>query len=174
MRELVVTETLAAGSYSKTWQQVFPSSQLPKLIVMTMVRNDAFTGTPKYNPFHFQHFGVNHIQLRVNSKSIPSSEGYKPMGWTTNKFLHEYKTLESIGVGEHGISPLQYANGQFFMVWNLCPDYIIDGAVEPHRAGVVSLEIVFGTALGQPINIIMYAQFDNTLQIMKDKDLICD
>ena len=119
-RELCVTDAIAQGSYRKSWTQVFPTSQLLKLIVMTMVRSDAFTGAAKYNPFNFQHFGVNYIQLKVNSKAVPNNDAYCPT-WTNLKFMHEYKTLENVCTGEHGISPIQSANGHFFHGLELVP-----------------------------------------------------
>ena len=170
--ELVVSDTVPTGAYNKSWTQVFPTSQVPKLIVMTLVRSDAFTGSVKYNPFHFQTFDLSFISLKVNSKPMPYTEAFRPSKWTNNKYLREYKTLEYIGGIEHGISPLNYVNGQFFMIWNLCPDLIIGGAAEANRAGPVSLELQFSKPLAQPINIIMYAQFDNCLEITRDKDII--
>ena len=55
--------------------------------------------------------------------------------------MHEYKTLQHVCIGEHSISPIQYANGHFFMVWNLCPDLLINGPAEPNQGGTVSLEL---------------------------------
>ena len=173
-RECVVSETVAQGSLGKVWSNAFPTSQVPKLIVLTMVRSDAFTGSNKYNPFHFQHFNVNYIQLTVNAKPVPYVEPFQPTAWDKLQYLREYKTLDSIGEGRHGISPLAYANGHFFLVFNLCPDLIIDGAAEAIQTGGVSLDIRFSAGLSQPINILLYAQFDNSVQITKDKDVIHD
>ena len=52
--------------------------------------------------------------------------------------MREYHTLNSIGGQSNmcGITPYAYANGRFFLVWNLCPDKLLDGAAEIVRPGI--------------------------------------
>ena len=113
------------------------------------------------------------VKLIVNSVNESNVKLYEPAEWSKNGFLREYKTLSNLGAAHMaGISPTAYASGHFFIVWNLCPDMLLGGAAEIIRPGNLSLDISFKTALAQPINIIVYAQFDNTIEITHDKEAI--
>ena len=149
------------------------TSQVPKLLVMTMVRSDAYAGHGAYDPFNFQHFGLKSAKLNINSAAYPSSDAFEPV-WTKNGYMSEYHTLNSIGGQSNmcGITPYAYTNGRFFIVWNLCPDKLLDGAAEIVRPGVVTLEISFSQGLQQSVHVLMYGVYDNTIEITHDKDVI--
>ena len=171
-RECTFTKTLATGTIQDT-MVMSSTSQVPKLLVMTMVRSDAYAGHGAYDPFNFQHFGLKSAKLSINSAAYPSSDAFEPV-WTKNGFMSEYHTLNSIGGQSNmcGITPYAYTNGRFFMVWNLCPDKLLDGAAEIVRPGVLSLEISFSQGLQQSVHVLMYGVYDNTIEITHDKDVI--
>ena len=100
---------------------------------------------------------------------MPLSQHGQIMG-----FIREYHTLNTIGGQSNmcGITPFAYAHGRFFLVWNLCPDKLLDGAAEVVRPGLMSLELQFDKALTHAIHVIMYGVFDNTIEITHDKEVV--
>ena len=112
--------------------------------------------------------------MKINAKPYPYNDPFEPKWTRRSEFLQEYQTLNDIGSGTNmcGISPTAYANGHFFLVWNLCPDKLIGGAGEPIMAGVVDIEVRFGNSLADAIDLIMYGVFENTVEITHSNDVI--
>jgi hypothetical protein len=173
-RESTVTKTVASGSIQETISSIFPTSQLPKLFVMAMVRSEAFSGSAALDPFYFEHFDLKYAKLSVNSSSYPNVNPYEPVWGANRGYMREYLTLNTIGAQSDmcGITPLAYTDCRFFLVWNLCPDKLLDGAAEIIRPGLLTLELAFDKSLKQAIHVIMYGVFDNTIEITNDKDVI--
>jgi hypothetical protein len=66
MREVITTRSLAQGLTSLNWASVFPTSQKPVFLALTIVRDAAFTGSAKYNPDFFHHYNFARCEMRVN------------------------------------------------------------------------------------------------------------
>ncbi|KAK3916657.1 hypothetical protein KUF71_015882 [Frankliniella fusca] len=91
-----------------------------------------------------------------------------------------YNTLFS-GTGIHwkdegnGISWSDYPKGNTLFVFDLSPDL---SASEPHwnlqRQGTMRLDLRFAEPLAQPINCVVYAEFQNLIEIDKDRNVIVD
>ena len=172
-RELTVHRTMSTGSSGDTLASIFPTSQIPKLLVMTMVRSEAFNGHGQYDPYNFRHFDLKSAKLIINSIPTPYPNAFEP-SWEDCGYMKEYYTLNSIGSESNlcGITPFAYANGRFFLVWNLCPDKNLDGAAEIIKSGTVTLELSFGKPLPYAIHVIFYGVFDNTIEITHDKEVV--
>jgi hypothetical protein len=173
-REVVVRKTLTNGNVDGSWDAIFTAGQLPKIVVMTMVHGEAFTGHGRYDPFNFQHFDLAECQLSVNNDpSNPVAVPYKPE-WTNNGFLREYHTLNSIGGQTNmcGITRNAFTKGRFFLVWNLCPDKLTNGAAEIVKPGTVGCSLRFKNPLTHGVSILFYGIFDNTIEITHDKVVI--
>ncbi|XP_031781353.1 uncharacterized protein F54H12.2-like [Nasonia vitripennis] len=69
-RAEVKSFTLHSGILGDTLDNVI-LGQLPKRIILGFVKNKAFNGNRKLNPFNFQHFNINFISLYVDSVQVP-------------------------------------------------------------------------------------------------------
>ncbi|KAK3911541.1 hypothetical protein KUF71_004449 [Frankliniella fusca] len=142
------------------------------------VDNRAYNGDCGRNPYNSQHFHLNYLQLHVDGQAVPSH----PLTPDFPKGLHMecYSSLFS-GTGIHwkdegnGISWSDYRKGNTLFVFDLSPDL---SASEPHwnlqRQGTMRLDLRFAEPLAQPINCVVYAEFQNLIEIDKDRNVIVD
>ena len=124
--------------------------QLPKWIVIAMVKNTAFDGDKDKNPCNFKHFNVNYSALHVDGKQIPA----KPL---TPKFDDKLCTrsyaLLFTGTGFMGhhrgnhIGRDEYGNGFTLFAFDLTPDLDKDGHFHLVKQGNLRLELHFVTQL---------------------------
>jgi hypothetical protein len=175
----VKTMTIHGGVQGETLDNVF-LGQLPKRMIVGFVDNKAFNGDKAYNPFNFQHFNVNFLSLYVDGAQVPS----KPLqpDFTRGKlYVDAYHTLFS-GTGIHylnegnGISREDYPHGYCLTAFDLTPDLSANSNSHWNlvRHGSVRIEVRFEAALRKTINCIVYAEFDNILEIDSARQVIVD
>ena len=171
------TILISAGTRSATEENLY-NGQLPKRIVVGFVTNNALNGAFNENPFHFQHFGLQHIGLTVDGKQVPT----KPLkvDFASGDFINCYLSLFTGMNAFHqdkgnAISREEYKNGYSLVAFNLTPDLEeAGGQTNLIKNGVVSLEVHFKTATTQAINIVVYGEFDNLVEIDHFREVLCD
>lgn len=173
----IKTFTIAADIQSKSIDHLF-LGQLPKRCIIGMVDGTAFNGSLATNPFNFKHFNYNYLSLYLDSTQIPS----RPLtpDFANNKFTREYHTLFS-GSGVHfadtgnTISLEEYPNGYCLTAFDLTPDLSCN---EPHwniiKSGTLRAEIRFAEPLANTITLIVFAEFDNIIEVDKNRNVIID
>ena len=168
--------SISKGNMMSNQQNLF-LGQLPKRLVIGMVENTAFNGDSAKNPFNFQHFDVDYIALNVDGKQIPS-KALTP-DFSADLCTRSYASLFS-GTGFMGhdrgnqISRIEYAEGFTLFAFDLTPDLDQSGHFHLLRQGNLRLELHFKTALPQTINVIVYAEFDNVIEIDKARNVLFD
>lgn len=171
--------TMHSGVIGDTLDNVI-LGQLPKRIIVGFVYNSAFNGDKKLIPFDFQHFWINHLSLYVDGQQIPS----KPLQpeFTGNKcWVQSYHTLFS-GTGIHfqnegiDITRDDYSQGYCLFAFDLTPD--LSASCASHwnlvRHGSVRIEVRFGHALKHTVNCVVYAEYDNVIEIDSARQVITD
>lgn len=173
----VKTYTIPSGLHDKSIPNLH-MGQVPKRIVIGFVSNEAFNGSYKLNPFNFQHFNLNYLTLHVDSEQIP----VQPLtpDFKNGNYVEAYNTLFA-GTGVHwkdegnDISYADYGNGYTLYVFDLTPDL---SAHEAHwnlqKQGVVRLEVRFAEALPTAVNCIVYSEFNNLIEIDKNRNVVVD
>ena len=146
---------------------------IPQCLIFRMVRDDAYNGNRTRNPFSF---GVQGVRLTVNGEEMP----YSALDLTGGKRINGYNTLFS-GSGEmncgHGldIDREDWEQGYGLFRFDLTPagsghpDHLI-----PHRSGNVNLYLKFGTEADTVLNLIAYAEFQNQLEIDRNRRVVYD
>ena len=173
----VKTFTIASGTQSKIEDHLF-QGQMPKRIVVGLVANEAFNGTPGTNPFHFQNAGVKKLEVSINGETV-MSRPYEP-DFANNMYLRSYLSLYQ-GLGKLGydwapdVTLGEYKNG--YTLW--CIDFTKDQEAQLDRfhliqTGNLRIEIQFAAALGKTFNCVVYAEFDNLLEINKQREVSID
>ena len=74
----------------------------------------------------------------------------------------------------NALSLHDYGRGYTLFGFDLSPDLSDGGHFDLVKHGSLRLEIKFGTALEQSINVIVYAEFDNVLEIDKARNVVFD
>ncbi|XP_068749120.1 uncharacterized protein [Montipora capricornis] len=149
---------------------------IPQCVIFGMVRNDVYNGHLTRNPFNFQLFDLQGVRLTVNGEEMP----YSALELTGGKKIDGYNTLFS-GSGDmncgHGldIDRLDWENGYGLLRVDLTPagsghpDHLI-----PHRSGNVNLYLKFGTQTETVLNLIVYEEFQNQLEIDRNRRVVYD
>jgi len=171
------TVTIARGFQSFSEEHLF-QGKMPKLVVVCMVSNTAFNGALNQNPFNFQHFGLTYCGLFRDGESIPERTPYimDSAGQLTRPYMGMIHALEQFNRNENnGITLHEYEQGSLFFVFNLTPDLVVgSGCQQAFRTGNLRLEMKFGTALTETINVIVYGVFDGKIEITKDRIIKLD
>ncbi|XP_030418084.1 uncharacterized protein F54H12.2-like [Gopherus evgoodei] len=82
--------SIPAGSRLSNQGNLF-LGQLPKMLALGFVDNDAFSGSYAKNSFHFKHYDINFVALYVDGEQIPT----KPLqpDFEAGHFVIEYMNL---------------------------------------------------------------------------------
>ncbi|CAK1552208.1 unnamed protein product [Leptosia nina] len=173
--------TIPAGVQGKSLDNIF-LGQVPKRYIVGIVgfvNNTAFNGCLTKNPFNFENYDLSSFCLYVDGQQIPS-KALQP-SFENNIFTTAYHTLFS-GTGIHflnegnGISRDQYSKGYCLLAFDLTADLSASSASHWNliRNGSVRLEVRFESSLSETINCIVYAEFDNVIEIDKNRNVIVD
>ena len=131
---------LPQGQKSFTHDNLF-LGQLPKRIVLGLVDNRAFNGDISLNPYNFQHCNLNYLAVHLDGQQVP---------W----------------------APLQPSfSGHALYCFDLTPD--LSSSCGHHfsvtKSGNLRLELAFEVALSITGNVLVYSEFDNVIEIDKDR-----
>ena len=173
----VKTFTIPTGTQSKITDHLF-QGQMPKLIVLGFVENAAFNGDPTKNPFHFQNQRVKKLEISINGEMIET----RPLepNFTDDIYLRSYLSLYK-GLGKLGqdwapdITQEEYKSG--YTLW--CVDFTKDQEAQTDKfhliqTGNLRVEVQFAANVATTLNGVMYAVFDNMLEINKQREVSID
>ena len=167
--------TVPRGQQSQHIDNTF-LGEIPKRIAVCMMDNDSYNGNYKKNPFNFQHYNLTQIGISVNGEEVP----FKPLklNFDDKLFVTAYNTLFS-GTGKlHGnsgsiIKREDYSEGYTIIVADLTPFEIGDN-FDLKAEGTLSVDLVFQSPLAATINVLVYAEYDNVIEIDSNRNVIKD
>ena len=171
--------TMHNGVHGETLDNII-LGQLPKRIIIGFINNKAFNGDRKLNPFNFEHFNINFLCLYVDGIQVPSKP-LQPDFTTKNQYIDAYHTLFSdtgihfLNEGNH-ITRASYPHGYCLFAFDLTPDLSANdgGHWNLIKHGSVRLEVRFSAALTETVNCILYAEYENILEIDASRQIIVD
>lgn len=171
--------SMHAGVHGDTLDNVI-LGQLPKRLIIGFVDNKAFNGDREMNPFNFQNYGINYLSLYADGMQIPSKP-LQPDFEDSSMYVDAYHTLYS-GTGIHFlnegncISRSGYPWGNCLFAFDLTPDLSANSSTHWNlvRHGSVRIEVRFTEALSSTINCIVYAEYDNVLEIDSSRQVLVD
>ena len=167
--------TVPRGQQSQHIDNAF-LGEIPKRIAVCMMDNDSYNGNYKKNPFNFQHYNLTQIGISVNREEIP----FRPLklNFDDKLFVTAYNTLFS-GTGKlHGNSGsimkrVDYSEGYTIIVADLTP-FEIEDNFDLKAEETLSIDLVFKSPLAATINVLVYAEYDNVIEIDSNRNLIKD
>ena len=179
MKTKTVTYSIPAGNVSFIKENLFSSGLLPKLIIVGMVKGEAYNGNLAHFPTTFEHFNVSQVALYRDGQMIPYKRAYNPKFKAKNKKITDVYVRSIIqnmqllnSTKDNGITMIDFVeNGYCFFTFNLTPDFDMN---QPQlaRDSNLRLELRFDRALESAINVIAYATYDAQIQITKDRKII--
>ena len=171
------TYTVSSGTRSHAEENLY-SGQILKHIVIGFVKNSDINGTYQTNPFQFEHFDMDHIALNVGGTSVPG-KALQP-DFETGDYMNCYMILFS-GMGSmyqdegNHIDREEYKKGYTLICFDLSPDLEEGGGyVNLRKTLTVSLEVHFKKELTETMNIVVYGEFENTIEIDQYRSVLTD
>lgn len=174
-RSVMSTYTIGKGSQSHSKEALF-RGEMPKLIFVSLVKNNAYNGAFAENPFHFDDFKINQIGLYREGVSIP----WKPFtpdfaeGLCVREYMSLIQTIEQYNKSDDiDLTISDFNNGYTVFGFNLTPDLCAAGHAQPIHEGNLRLEMSFSAALDETVNVIVLGIFDGKFEITKLRNVIC-
>jgi hypothetical protein len=170
------TFTVPRGNLDCSQENLF-SGQLPTRLVIGCVDNDAFNGNYGKNPFDFKHYNLNQIKVYLDGQQ----QSIRPLepDFVNNQYISAYMTLFT-GTGKqfmdegNQIHRDDYAKGYTLYAYDLTPDLGEDDHFNLIKEGNVRVDMKFGVPLPNTINVIVYAEFENIIEIDRSRNVIFD
>lgn len=153
--------------------------QLPTNLVFCMVDNDAYTGLKNKNPFNFKHNKITSSSLYVNGIPTPS-ESILTRFSDSEEYARAYASIFSATGLLHSsqgnlVTKNMYSHGYFMIAYDLTPDLAShDSCSSLLDRGNIRLELRFEAPLPNTTTCLIYLEYDATLEIDKDRNIILD
>jgi hypothetical protein len=148
---------------------------LPHVLTMGLVSSKAFSGELDHSPFNFQHFKIKEIVVSVDG----DSSVYRALNFNfeAGEYLNGYNTLfKALPYRGNGnfIQREDYeTGGNVLAVFDIQPT-AGPGRFQLPRSGRVKVEVRFKEALSDPVNLIVYGQFQSLIQIDRNRNVYVD
>nr|XP_056711056.1 uncharacterized protein F54H12.2-like [Euleptes europaea] len=168
--------SIPAGSRVSNQENLF-LGQLPKLLVIGLVDNDAFSGAHNKNPFNFKHYDINFVALYMDGEQVPA----KPLqpDFASGNCVREYMHLVQ-AAGKHMkdrsllVNREEFAQGYTLLAFDLSPDQECADHYSLIKTGNLRAEVRFARALPHTVNMIVYGVFDNVIEINHRRNVLFD
>lgn len=176
-RVICKTFTIPRGNLDWVHENLF-HGQIPTRIVMACLDNDAFNGSYAKNCFNFKHYNMNHIKLLVDGQQ----HNLRPikMNFAQNQYIMGYMSLFSATGKQYAnegidIKRDEYKKGYTIFAFDLTSDQSPDDAhFSLMKSGSVRCEMNFAQPLPNTINVIAWAEFENVIEIDRNRNVIFD
>jgi hypothetical protein len=169
-RSVIKKYLVAQNASNLTLSSVFRDN-IPRQIVMMMVKQTRVDGRRNENPFYFQPFGVNYVNMKIDGQSFPPNP-YQP-DFERGLISRELRALyDNTGVhnsdGGFSISREMFMNGYSIFAWDLTPDSCNGWHFHNAIGRGVDIDLAFEAPLQTTVNVLIYASFESSLFINKD------
>jgi len=168
----IKTFSIATGTWNINRDNIFLGT-LPRRMVLGLVDSAAFNADYSKNPFNFQHFNTNFLGVYIDGEQLP----FKPFepNFAAGRYIDSYLTLCSCSEkGGNAITREAYPKGFTLWVFDFTPDLGCSDHLNLIRQGNLRVELRFSQALTTSVNCIILAEFDNILEVDKDRNVIYD
>ncbi len=168
--------TIPEGHLQALQDNVF-MGPLPRRIIMAMVRDVRMAGGYQQNPFHYEHFDLNFLALHVNDRLTPGKP-YTP-DFEHHKYIRSYDSpFDALGVKYSdrtlAIKRRDYPNGYTLWGFDLTLDHSSGNSIAARQVGSIRMELKFRVATPSPVNVILYGDFDASIEFDQIGNVITD
>jgi hypothetical protein len=169
--------SIPSQSLDVTQENIF-MGQLPTRVIIGLLDNDAYNGSYKKNPFNFKNYNLTKISLQLDAQEQPAKPIY--CNFEEGATIDGYMSL-FVGTGKAfrdadiDLTRDEYADGYTLYAFDLTPDLASDSDhYSLLKSGSVRLKLTFSTALPNTINAVVYAEFQNVLEIDRNRNVFYD
>ncbi|XP_053388199.1 uncharacterized protein F54H12.2-like [Mercenaria mercenaria] len=167
-RAVVKTFTIPDGQRSKIDDHLF-LGQLPKRLIICVMRNADMNGDPGTNPFDFRHFHLSKLEVSIDGKTI-QNKAFQPdfeNGECMRSYMSLFQATGALGLNRSiGLTMAEYKSGYTLWGFDLTADQgCEEGQPHPIKTGNLRIDFQFAQQLPSVVNVIVYAKFDNQIEI---------
>ena len=162
------TFNISENSYGTTLEDIW-QEEVPSHLIIRMVKSEAYSGAFDLNPFRFEHFNVASAGFYVNGEPTPTPAFSLDVdnGDYLQGLLSLYrvsgKLMENTDIG---ITRESYREGYNLLGFDVDPKTSADFRyLGMPKNGHTKLNIRFKSHLEDPVTLILYATFPETMEI---------
>lgn len=175
-RVLCKVFSIPKGNMSLVQDNVFVG-QIPKRLIIGCVENDAYHGTFNKNPFDFKHFNLNFIAVYVDGQPVPHNP--LELNFSQKQYIRAYQNLfmstEHMRSDQGNfISREDFCDGNTLFAYNLSADLCDGEHFNLIKHSNLRIEMKFEKPLEETVCVIVFAEFENVIEINKSRDIIYD
>ena len=167
----VLPRTVLATAGIRNWSQkdIFSKEPVRRMII-AMSTNQSYLGTNRTNPFHYQKFNLNEIVIYRNGLTVVRT----PISTTSVQrvYFNTLEALDFLDKGCHGIPLADYPN-HFIPAFDLTSTQEAShDFIHPELTNCsISVELTFGTPLGDNVEILFLGERSSTFTSTLNKKL---
>jgi hypothetical protein len=170
----VITRKIETAGLGETLQ--ICTGLIPKTVILGIADyQSTVIGKVDKNPFNFHHHNLKSINLMENGRSYPYS-GALDFNFGKKEYLSGFKSLEthSKSIYGNGISREDFAGGYALYVFDMTPNGECSEIIDVDRSGNLSVALEFTEESGQPLVLVCYLEYNNTIQLDKLRNFVVD
>jgi hypothetical protein len=147
---------------------------MPSRVVVAFIDNAAFSGDITRNPFKFINLNIKSLKLKMASVSLPYSDGLT-VDYQQNRYMQAYDAMsQNLGNISNDISYKEFGNGYTVYPFDLTPDLCDNMNYNLLRDGALELECVMAKPYDQAFQTLFYLQFENCVEVTKERGVQFD
>jgi len=154
--------------------------QMPVRVIVGFTLNSAVMGTYRQNPYNFKHFNLNYISLTRDGVPVTTKPLQPNFTEAHSDFVSSYYSTFS-GTNIHwsddnySVSRTEYKSGYVLHCFDTSATQESSLNVwQLRKQGVLALELKFSQALENSITCVVYAEYQNLVEIDKDRRVTLD
>ena len=156
------------------------AGQLPRKLIVGFIPDKAFNGDINEDCFKFVHSDLRSATIIANGIKIPSTS-YQPdfkNKLYMREFYDAYRSMnQDTGIPKINLEYDKYADNYPLLVFDLTDDGTLasdSGALSLIKRGNVRMEVQFKEPLQEGLHMIVFAIYDNVLQIDAERNIVTD
>ena len=164
---------LNSGTQSTIIPQVI-RGRLPRSFILCFVDAKGYDSVINANPFVFENFGLNYLNLLLNGEPIVPTV-FQP-DYEENDYLRLYRWyLDNTGFlqnSTNGITFEEFKSNSCFYPFDLSPDLCNSIYLHGIENGTLDIQLSFKAALTKNIMCLVYASYDEVITIDKNRNVV--
>ena len=140
---------------------------LPKRVIICFLKTSAFDGAFNENPYEFKNMGLLTLLLKVNSKSLPITDGLT-LDYANNNYLDGYRSLSKLNK-DLDITLEEYKSMYCFYAFDLNPDSGSCNHYSSLKDGQIDMEVSFSAAMNTSHTALAILEYMNVIEINKTR-----
>lgn len=177
----VKTFTIAQGDSAFSRDDIF-HGVVPNKLIVGFVTSQAYSGAYNKNPFNFQNFGLNYLELAVGGRSVPGepfqpkfmADPSQPGQYLSTGYSHEYQSLFKNKYPQEQGNSIQrsdFPRGYAVYVYDIKPGTDRE-LFSPLSRGHTRLSARFDLPTSEPIICIVYGLFPSSFKIDEARNIL--